>query len=142
MPPEPALADPESDPTATWAYDPARVRNLADRAVASGQQGRRVTRAPFTGAPLAALPRSTPQDVTYAVERARAEQPAWAARSVRHRAEVLLRVHDLVLQRQSEILDLIQWESGKARAHAFEEVADVAINARWYARRGAGLLAD
>jgi succinate-semialdehyde dehydrogenase/glutarate-semialdehyde dehydrogenase len=51
-------------------------------------------------------------------------------------------VHDLVLQRQSEALDLIQLESGKSRAHAFEEVADVAINARWYARVGARLLAD
>ena len=53
---------------------------------------------------------------------------AWAAV---HRsptaAAVLLRLHDLVLDRADDILDLIQWESGKARKHAFEEVAHVAL---------------
>ena len=38
-----------------------------------------------------------------------------------------------MLARQDEILDLIQLESGKARKHAFEEVLDVAIVARYYA---------
>jgi succinate-semialdehyde dehydrogenase/glutarate-semialdehyde dehydrogenase len=142
MPPEPTLADPESDPAATWAFDPARVRRLAERAVASPDAARQVSRAPFTAAPLASLPLSTPEDVVAAVARAHAEQAAWAARSVRDRAEILMRVHDLVLQRQGEALDLIQLESGKARAHAFDEVADVAMNARWYARHGGALLAD
>ena len=36
---------------------------------------------------------------------------------------MLLNLHDLVLDRQADILDLIQWESGKSRKHAFEEVA-------------------
>src|SRR5918911_351896 len=139
---ERALADPESDPTATWAFDPARVRRLAAR-VTAGRTARRVTTtAPFTGAPLAELPLSTPDDVRAAVARARSAQPGWAARGVRERAQVLLRLHDLVLARRAELLDLIQLECGKARAHAYEEVADVAINARWYARRGPGLLAD
>jgi succinate-semialdehyde dehydrogenase/glutarate-semialdehyde dehydrogenase len=52
----------------------------------------------------------------------------------------MLRFHDLVLDRQSELLDLIQIECGKARAHAFEEVGDVALVARHYARRTAGYL--
>jgi succinate-semialdehyde dehydrogenase/glutarate-semialdehyde dehydrogenase len=47
-----------------------------------------------------------------------------------------------VLQHQGEALDLIQLESGKARGHAFEEVADVAIVARHYARTAPRLLAD
>ena len=45
---------------------------------------------------------------------------------------VLLRLHDLVLARQDEVLDLIQLETGKARKHAFEEVVDVALVARHY----------
>jgi succinate-semialdehyde dehydrogenase/glutarate-semialdehyde dehydrogenase len=139
---EQALADPESDPEATWALDPGRVRRLAERVVAGPDADRMISRTPLTGAPLASLPRSTVQDVQKAAARARKEQPAWAARAVRDRAAVLLRVHDLVLQRQSEAMDLIQLESGKSRAHAFEEVADVAINARWYARNAARLLGD
>ena len=60
--------------------------------------------------------------------------------SVAHRAQIFLRFHDLVLQRQVQLLDLIQLESGKARVHAFEEVADTAIVSRHYARRAAGYL--
>ncbi len=140
--PERALADPESDPTATWAVDPARARRLTARIVAGPDAARETTTAPFTGAPLAELPLSTPDDVRAAVARARSAQPAWAARSVRDRAQVLLRLHDLVLARRAELLDLVQLECGKARAHAYEEIADVAVNARWYARRGPGMLAD
>lgn len=53
-----------------------------------------------------------------------------------HRARIFLRFHDLVLEQQARLLDLIQLESGKARVHAFEEVADTAIVSRHYARRG------
>ena len=56
------------------------------------------------------------------------------------RAAVLLRYHDLVIANAQEILDLIQLESGKARIHAFEEVLDVAIQARYYAHSAAGFL--
>jgi acyl-CoA reductase-like NAD-dependent aldehyde dehydrogenase len=57
------------------------------------------------------------------------------------RQRIFLRFHDLVLDRQDELLDLIQWESGKARSHAFEEVAHVAMTARYYARTGGKQLA-
>jgi len=122
--------------------DPAVARRLAEGVVAGRGAERVATTTPLTGAPLAELPLSTVDDVEAAVARARAAQEVWAERSVAHRAAVLLRVHDLVLERQSAALDLIQLESGKSRLHAFEEVADVAINARWYARRGPKLLAD
>ena len=47
---------------------------------------------------------------------------------------MLLRLHDLVLDRQDEIIDLICWESGKARKHAFDEPPHIALTARYYAR--------
>ena len=136
------VADPETDPLATYAVDPARVRALTARVVAAGDGGEEVTRTPMTGAPLAVLPLSTARDVGVAVDTARAAQRRWAATAVEERAAVLLRVHDLVLDRQSELLDLVQLESGKARSHAYEEVADCAIVARHYARRGPSLLRD
>jgi acyl-CoA reductase-like NAD-dependent aldehyde dehydrogenase len=52
----------------------------------------------------------------------------------------MLDFHDLVLDRQDELLDLIQWESGKSRKHAFEEVAHLAMSARYYARTAHGHL--
>src|SRR5215472_11045104 len=83
-------------------------------------------RAPFTGAVIAQIPCAGEADVEVAVQRARAAQPEWAARSSAERARMFLRFHDLLLDRQEEVLDLIQWETGKARRHAIEEILDTA----------------
>ena len=99
-----------------------------------------ITLAPYTGAPIAALPQCSVSDVSEAFERARRAQRTWAARPVRERVAVFLRLHDLILDRQDEIMDLIQLENGKARRDAFLEVADVANTARYYARTAKGLL--
>lgn len=122
--------------------DPELIRRLVARVAASPGAQRLLTTTPLTGAPLAEIPQCTVGDVDAAVENARHAQAAWAAEPARRRAAVLRRVHDLVLARREEILDLVQLESGKARGHAYDEVADVAINARFYARRGPKLLAD
>lgn len=135
------VIDPAADPAGTWALEPDQVASLLSRLVVSQGAARRLTRAPATGAPLAEVPASTPDDVAAAAGAARAAQPAWARTPLADRARVLLRFHDLVLDRQSEVLDLIQLENGKARASAYEEVADVALVARHYARRAAHYLA-
>src|SRR5215207_7642343 len=108
--------------------------------VVSPQPERMTTYAPFTGKPIADLPLSTTSDVERAMSAARAAQPTWAERGVADRARVVLRFHDLLLQRQHEILDLVQLESGKARAHAFEELGGVVAHARIVARRALGHL--
>ncbi|HSK28004.1 MAG TPA: succinic semialdehyde dehydrogenase [Jiangellales bacterium] len=103
--------------------------------------GRRATTiAPFTGEPLVDLPVLGPDDVRAAFARARRAAAGWRAVPVVERAAVLLRFHDLVLRRQHEVLDLVQWESGKARRHAFEEVGHAAVIARYYARTGPAAL--
>lgn len=134
------LADPEIDPTATYAVDPAVARRLAERVVCAPRPEQHVSHSPMNGAPLAALPLSTREDVVVAVDAARAAQRAWARTPLELRAKILMRYHDLVLERQVQLLDIIQLESGKTRSQAFEEVADVAIVARHYARRGADYL--
>src|SRR2546423_1263689 len=115
----------------------AQVEALAARVVTGAPRERLEVEQPFTGAPLGTVPRCTPEDVQAAAERARAAQAAWARTSFAERRAILLRFHDLVLDRQEEILDLVQLESGKARRHAFEEVLDVAIVARYYANTAA-----
>jgi succinate-semialdehyde dehydrogenase/glutarate-semialdehyde dehydrogenase len=94
----------------------------------------------MTGRPLGEVPRCTSDDAAAAAQRARAIQPAWAARPIKERADVLLRFHDLVLKHQDEVLDLIQLENGKARRHAFEEILDVCLTARYYANTAADYL--
>ncbi len=139
---QPTVTQPTPPRPSDWHLPSAQLARLTRRIVSSGASPMVTTLAPYSGQVLAELPTSSKQDVAAAVARARAAQPAWAARDVHDRAAVLLRLHDLVLERRSEVLDLIQLETGKARAHAYEEVADVAINARYYARRGPALLAD
>jgi succinate-semialdehyde dehydrogenase / glutarate-semialdehyde dehydrogenase len=116
------------------------VERLASRFVVLAQPERITTYAPFTGKPITDVPVASPHDVEHVVVAAHAAQPTWAGRSVSDRARVVLRFHDLLLQRQHEALDLIQFESGKARAQAFEELAGVAAHTRVVARRGPGYL--
>ena len=134
------IADPERDSTATYALDPGLARRLTARVVCAPRPKTVLTRTPMTGAPLASLPQSAPADVKVAYAAARAAQRFWSRMPMGHRARIFLRFHDLVLARQEQLLDLIQLESGKARVHAFEEVADTAIVSRHYARRAAGYL--
>ncbi|RFU83991.1 succinate-semialdehyde dehydrogenase (NADP(+)) [Streptomyces triticagri] len=98
--------------------------------------------APFDLTPIPAAPGCTPEDVTAAVAGARSARTRWAATSLRRRGDVVLAFHDLLLERQDQVLDLIQWETGKARYHAWQEVAQVAALARHYARRAPHYLAD
>ncbi len=89
--------------------------------------------APFTGETLGRILWCIAKDVEEAARRAREAQERWAQTFFLERRKILLRFHDLVLDRQKEVLDLIQQENGKARKHAFEEVLDTAITARYYA---------
>jgi succinate-semialdehyde dehydrogenase/glutarate-semialdehyde dehydrogenase len=125
-------------PTAIAAETVAR---LLRHAVYSPSARRHETVAPFTGGLAARLPIATEHDVDTAFAMARRAQRGWAMRSPRERARVLLRLHDLVLDRAAEGLDLAQIETGKARRDAFEELLDCALTARHYARVGPRLLA-
>ncbi len=91
---------------------------------------------PFTGEVLHALPLSTVQDVKDAAAAARVAQAAWWKAGDAHRRRVLLKAHDLLLERSDEILDILQTESGKTRGQAFEEVFQGA-NVTRYAALGA-----
>lgn len=119
--------------TTTLSDHAALLDELAGRVDARDPDSRLEVTNAMTGRLLGSVPRCKGDDVAEAAERARAVQPAWARRPIRERAAVLMRFHDLVLQHQDEVLDLIQLENGKARRHAFEEVLDVCLTARYYA---------
>ncbi|MDT0267816.1 succinic semialdehyde dehydrogenase [Streptomyces sp. DSM 44915] len=123
----------------------AAARTVTDSLVASLTRGvvgsgKTACHCPFTGERLAELPEATEDEVAAAFDLARAAQPGWAARPARERAGIALRFHDLLLRRQTEVLDLIQLETGKSRLSAHEEVQSVAMAARYYGRTAPGLL--
>src|SRR5579884_2015496 len=119
--------------TGSAKIDRAHLEGLAARVTTAGEREPMEIVNPATGEPLASTPRCTPEDVALAVSRAREAQERWRRTEHSTRRRILLRFHDLVLDRQDELLDIIQLESGKARRHAFEEILDAAITARYYA---------
>jgi acyl-CoA reductase-like NAD-dependent aldehyde dehydrogenase len=125
--------DPEHDPTASYALDRAYVAALTRR-IASTSGATEEVRSPIGDQPLAHIPQSSEGDVDEAFRRARRAQESWARTPIGTRAAALLRLHDLVLDHQAEIIDLICLESGKARKHAFDEPLHIALTARYYGR--------
>jgi succinate-semialdehyde dehydrogenase/glutarate-semialdehyde dehydrogenase len=107
---------------------------LADRAVTAGPREQVPVEMPATGTVLGYVPHGTADDVAAAADAARRAQPDWQRLPATQRSKVLLRFAELLLDRQDEVLDLIQLENGKARRHAFEEIIDVAQVSRYYAR--------
>ena len=118
----------------------ASLARLAQRVVVAAPSGAIAIEAPFTGEPLGEVPAGTQGDVVAAVAAASAAQRDWAQRPLSERAALLLRFHDLAIAHAREALDLIQLETGKARRHAFEELEDIVIQARYYAHSAAAHL--
>jgi succinate-semialdehyde dehydrogenase/glutarate-semialdehyde dehydrogenase len=128
---------PRTPPASTGSdrVDTRALQALAARVtVTDGTHDELEVENPAVGRTLATVPRCTGDDVELAVGRGRTAQQRWRESDFATRREILLRFHDLVLDRQDEILDVIQLESGKSRRHAFEEIMDAAIVARYYAR--------
>lgn len=122
-----------------WAT-PAHLDALTDTlTLADGGDSRTIT-APATGDTLGEVPTATETDVERAIETARDAQREWADHPVSERVARLSRFHDIVLDRCSDLADVVQAETGKARRDAHEEVLDVALNARYYANRASDLL--
>ncbi|MFJ2030345.1 succinic semialdehyde dehydrogenase [Streptosporangium sp. NPDC087985] len=125
-------------PGAIRTLDPSMIERVVRQVTSSGKT--QAITAPFTGQTLADLPVSAAEDVRTAHARAREAQRTWAALPAHERVKPFLRLHDAILDRREEILDVVQWETGKARRHAFEEVLDVAGCTLHYVRRAPGLL--
>jgi succinate-semialdehyde dehydrogenase/glutarate-semialdehyde dehydrogenase len=94
----------------------------------------------FTGKELATVPVGTAQDAQDAIARARVAQKEWATRPVTERAAIFHRYRDLVLENRDALMDMAQAETGKSRAAAQEEVLDISMTARHYARVAPKLL--
>ncbi|WGV49802.2 succinic semialdehyde dehydrogenase [Rhodococcus erythropolis] len=109
------------------------IDNVADRPTKS------ITEV-FTGKELATIPVGTADDALAAIARARVAQKEWAKRSVLDRAAVFHRYRDLILENRDALMDMAQAETGKSRTAAQEEVLDISMTSRHYARVAPKLL--
>ncbi|UZG53019.1 succinic semialdehyde dehydrogenase [Rhodococcus opacus] len=116
-----------------------RLADLIAIPDAATRQTRPVIEA-FTGKQLATVPVGTTQDAKDAITGARVAQKIWADRPVAERSAIFHRYRDLVLQNRGDLMDMAQAETGKSRAAAQEEVLDIALTARHYARVAPKLL--
>ncbi|EID78322.1 MULTISPECIES: succinic semialdehyde dehydrogenase [Rhodococcus] len=117
----------------------ARLADLIAIPDAADRPTRSVVEA-FTGKELATVPVGTAQDAKDAIARARVAQKEWAKRPVTERAAIFHRYRDLVLENRDALMDMAQAETGKSRAAAQEEVLDISMTARYYARVAPKLL--
>jgi aldehyde dehydrogenase (NAD+)/succinate-semialdehyde dehydrogenase/glutarate-semialdehyde dehydrogenase len=115
-----------------------QVRRLLSGVTATGTPVDTIT--PATGEHLISLPQSTTANVEAAFLAARAAQRSWAAIPPAKRVKPFLRLADMFLSRQDEGLDILQWETGKARLHGFDEIADAMSSTLYYARHAPKLL--
>ena len=72
---------------------------------------------PATEDQIATVASGSPDDMLDAVAAADEAGPAWAATSPRHKAQVLRRAFDLMLEREKEFAELITVENGKIVAY-------------------------
>ncbi|MGV9798962.1 NAD-dependent succinate-semialdehyde dehydrogenase [Mycobacterium sp. NPDC003449] len=123
-------------PTPLLTADPKRAAeaDAVVNALALPESARRadVTN-PATGLTIAAVPDNDPADALGALATADAAGREWAARSPRHRADILRRWYDLIVEHTERIALLITREMGKPLAEARAEVGYGGDFVRWYA---------
>jgi len=80
------------------------------------------------------LPQLSREQVVEAVSEGATAQLSWSQTPVFERTKILLRLHDLMIENQDKLLDLLQLETGKTRAHAFEEYSGALAAPRYYGK--------
>ena len=89
---------------------------------------------PANGKKIYDLPQLSVAQVEAAIDAARVAQHDWAKTPVAERSKLLLELHALMLEDETKLLDLLQLETAKSRAHAFEETAGAIAAASYYAK--------
>jgi len=93
-------------------------------------------RSPVDLEPIGTIDCATPEDVAAAIERARKAQPAWAELSFEERGRIVYRFIDRLLERQDDLLAVIERETGKTRTEAIQmELMAPLMSAAYYAKR-------
>ncbi len=83
-----------------------------------GDRRKLALESPVDRRPIGELEVETAAEVREAVARARAAQPAWAARSIAERVEILRAAIGVIVARRAEIVETIRAETGKPEVEA------------------------
>ena len=91
---------------------------------------------PATGEIVGSVPNGGEKEATAAVEAAAAAFPEWSKTTAYHRAELLMKWHDLLLEHKEEIGEILTKEMGKPLAEAIGEIEYSASFVSWFAEEG------
>ena len=97
---------------------------------------------PVSGKRVTDVPQMSAEQVQGAMDKLRVAAKDWADTPVRERAKAIARLHDVMFENRDKLLDVLQLETGKSRAHAFEEFAGAAGGARYYGKHAPDFMAS
>jgi succinate-semialdehyde dehydrogenase/glutarate-semialdehyde dehydrogenase len=95
---------------------------------------------PISGKKLHDLEAHSATDVALRFDEGRSAQKLWAQTPPAERSKIGYRLVDAVIARQDELMDILQRETGKSRAHAFEEITGALAAISYYAKTSPKLL--
>lgn len=96
---------------------------------------------PTTGKRIYDLPQMTAEQVVEKIDHIRKLHGVWRQTTVDARAAFLRNLHKVLFANEEKLLDVLQLETGKSRAHAFEELAGAAGAARYYGSNAESIMA-
>ncbi|EGA88357.1 succinate-semialdehyde dehydrogenase [Planococcus donghaensis MPA1U2] len=91
---------------------------------------------PATGEVIGSVPNGGEQEATDAIDAASAAFPEWSKTTAYHRADLLMKWHDLLLEHKEEIGEVLTKEMGKPLAEAIGEIEYSASFVSWFAEEG------
>lgn len=99
-------------------------------------------RNPADGSLIATVANATEADCAAAVDAAANAAASWAARSPRHRSEILRRAWEIMVAERASLAALITAENGKSYADALAEIDYAAEFFRWFAEEAVRIGGD
>ena len=99
-------------------------------------------RNPATGETIATVPRMGTAETRRAIDTANAAWPAWRATTAKHRATILRKWHDLMLENADDLAKILTNEQGKPLAEAKGEIQYAASFLEWLAEEGKRVYGD
>lgn len=97
---------------------------------------------PADGSVMGTIPLSGKAETNRAIAAAAKAFPAWRKTTALYRANLLMKLHDVILEKQEALAQLLTAEQGKPLAESRGEVAGSAAYIRWYAEEGRRVYGD
>ncbi|MFP3567892.1 NAD-dependent succinate-semialdehyde dehydrogenase [Paraburkholderia sp. SIMBA_030] len=91
---------------------------------------------PATGETIATVPRMGTTETRRAIDVANTAWPAWRATTAKHRAAILRKWHDLMLEHADDLAQILTAEQGKPLSEAKGEIQYAASFLEWFAEEG------